>query len=452
MQHGAAAGLFVQAVYRHNRQHLADGPGVGQALKHGKIAEIFIGQFIGERVKHLSLRALAGLQLAFQAVAEHGVQLLGQRFFTQRHFALEIEADHFGEVMADAVIGFGHHFTIIGIVQLGNQLLGGKRQIFFVGDFRHLIGQALDIGYIHHQHGMMRRHGAAGFRENARMRHIVFIAIFGQHRHNHMRIFADIVINRAFIARVGAVVIHAQAAAHVYIFNRQPQFAQLGKIAHRLFKAQTVIGNIGNLRAHVKMHQLHRVGQACGGELFGGGNQLRGGKAEFAFVAAGVGPFARSERREAHAQADIGFHAQIGRFFNHQIHFRFFFNHDKHLVPQALPHQGEADEFAVFIAVAHNGAAFGRKRQHDHQFRLGARFQPDGNLIVFRHDDVFHHRFLLVDLNRVNRRVAPLIIVFADGAVKRSAQTRHTVLQNIGKAKQHRQILAALVQLGHEPV
>ena len=67
-------------------------------------------------------------------------------------------------------------------------------------------------------------------------------------------------------------------------------------------------------------------------------------------------------------------------------------------------------------------------------------------------DDVFHHRFLLVDLNRVDGGVLGIVIVFVYRLVKCATQAFHTVLQNIGEAKQHRQVLAALVYLRHQIV
>ena len=67
-------------------------------------------------------------------------------------------------------------------------------------------------------------------------------------------------------------------------------------------------------------------------------------------------------------------------------------------------------------------------------------------------DDVFHHRFLLVDLNRINGSVLGIVIVFVYRLIECAAQAFHSILQNIGKAKQHRQILATLIHLCHQVV
>ena len=147
-----------------------------------------------------------------------------------------------------------------------------------------------------------------------------------------MRIFTDVVIHRAGIARMRTVIIYAQSTADINIFNRQIQRAQFGKIAHRFFKAGAIITDIGNLRTHMKMHQLNLSAQTGHFELFRCGNQLCGRQTEFAFLTTGIRPFAGRQRRQAHAQADIGGDTEFGRFFNHIIDFRLFFNHDKHLV------------------------------------------------------------------------------------------------------------------------
>ena len=40
----AAVGLFVEPLQRHHREHLVDGPGVGQRLEEREVAEVFLGQ------------------------------------------------------------------------------------------------------------------------------------------------------------------------------------------------------------------------------------------------------------------------------------------------------------------------------------------------------------------------------------------------------------------------
>ncbi len=112
---------------------------------------------------------------------------------------------------------------------------------------------------------------------------------------------------------------------------------------------------------------------------------------------------------------------------------------------QLLAHQRQTDELTVLVTVADDGATFGSQCQHGHQLRLGARFQADGD--VLRGDDVFHHRFLLVDLDRIQRCVLALVFQARDVAVERAGQLAHAVLQDVGEAHQQRQRQAALTQI-----
>jgi hypothetical protein len=100
-------------------------------------------------------------------------------------------------------------------------------------------------------------------------------------------------------------------------------------------------------------------------------------------------------------------------------------------VAELLAHQRQADELAVLVTVADDGAALRRQRQYRQQLRLGAGFQADGD--VLGGDDVLDHRFLLVDLDRVQRGVLALVFQALDVGVERTGQLAHAVLQDVGK-------------------
>ena len=185
------------------------------------------------------------------------------------------------------------------------------------------------------------------------------------------------------------------------------------------------------------MQQTDALIQPRRAEAFDHRQQLRRRQAEFGFLAAGISPLARCQRRQTHAQTDLWRDLEFGRLLDHQLHFGFFLDHDKYVVTELLPHQRQLDKFAVFVTVADDGAALRRQRQHGHQFRLGAGFQADGD--VLRGDDVFHHRFLLVDLDRVQRGVGALVFQARDIGVKGTSQLAHAVLQDVREAHQQRQ-------------
>ncbi|MNF40997.1 hypothetical protein D3C84_220140 [compost metagenome] len=112
---------------------------------------------------------------------------------------------------------------------------------------------------------------------------------------------------------------------------------------------------------------------------------------------------------------------------------------------ELLAHQRQADELAVLVTVADDGAALRRQRQHGQQLGLGASFQADGD--VLGGDDVFHHRFLLVDLDRVQRGVLALVFQTLDVGVECAGQLTHAVLQDVRETDQQRQGQAAFAQL-----
>ncbi len=245
--------------------------------------------------------------------------------------------------------------------------------------------------------------------------------------------------------RVRTVVVHAQAAADVDVIHRQAEVAQFAVVTDRFLEAVLVVGQVGNLRAHVEMQQADALVQARRAETLDHRQQLRRRQAELGFLATGVCPLGRGQGRQAHAQANLWLDLERGGFFDHQADFGFFLDHDEHVVAELLAHQRQTDELAVLVAVADDGAALRRQRQHRQQLRLGAGFQADGD--VLGGDDVLDHRFLLVDLDRVQRGVLALVFQALDVGVERTGQLTHAVLQDVRETHQQWQGQAALAQL-----
>ena len=104
---------------------------------------------------------------------------------------------------------------------------------------------------------------------------------------------------------------------------------------------------------------------------------------------------------------------------------------------QLLAHQRQADELTVLVTIADDGAALGRQGQHGQQLGLGAGFKTDRH--VLGSDDVFDHRFLLVNLDRVQRGVFALVFQARDVGIECAGQLAYTVLQDIRETHQQRQ-------------
>ncbi len=129
-----------------------------------------------------------------------------------------------------------------------------------------------------------------------RMRQTLLVAEFLEHAHHRVSVFIHVVIDRAGVTRVGAIVIHAQTTAHVDMINRQAQRAQLAKVADGFAEAMLVISEVGNLRPHVKVQQPHSVLQARLAEAIDHAQQLRRRQPKLGFFPSRIGPLARSQR------------------------------------------------------------------------------------------------------------------------------------------------------------
>ena len=60
---------------------------------------------------------------------------------------------------------------------------------------------------------------------------------------------------------MGTVVVHTQAAADVDMVDRQAEGAQLAVIADGFLEAVLVVGQVGDLRAHMEMQQANALVQ-----------------------------------------------------------------------------------------------------------------------------------------------------------------------------------------------
>ena len=252
LQHGAAQGLLIQPVERHDRQHLVDGPGIRQALEYREVADVFVCHLVIQLIQHLAVGALAGLEQCMQSIAQRKIALLGQRLLRQRDLALGILPGHVAHVVSRPPVGLGNHLDI-GLPEQADQSTHHLRQLIQIIDRRHRIVMPFHIGHLHHQHRVMGGHCPPAFGKDMRVRQPLLITEFAQHLHHGAGIFGNVVIDRAGIARVGAVVIHPQAATNFDMIDRQAQRPQLAKVADRLAESMLIVSQVGDLRAHVEM-------------------------------------------------------------------------------------------------------------------------------------------------------------------------------------------------------
>ena len=91
------------------------------------------------------------------------------------------------------------------------------------------------------------------------MRHLLGVANVGDVIDDVVGVFLEGVVGRAVEGRAAAVVIHAQAAAHIEILDVETHLVKLGvkarRFLHRLLDRQ----NVRHLRADVEMEQLETM-------------------------------------------------------------------------------------------------------------------------------------------------------------------------------------------------
>ena len=210
---------------------------------------------------------------------------------------------------------------------------------------------------------------------------------------------------------------------------------QFDEIAPGFADAALDVAQVGNLRAHVEVQQGEPVEAAGLAHGLGQRQDLAGGQAELGALAAGVLPVARAQRGQAQANADFGGDAHAFGLAPDQRPFAGFFDHDHRLEPQLEPAQGQADVGGVLVAVADDQRAGPAHGQGGDQLRLAADLQAQ----PVDPGERAHDTGLLVDLDRVDQGVAPVVGLLVNGVLEGLAQLPGAGTQDVGEAQQHGQ-------------
>ena len=227
---------------------------------------------------------------------------------------------------------------LVGAGRFGNVQAGG---LFYVGD----IGD---------QHRVVGGHGAPRLGDDVWVRQVLIGANFFNGVHDVVRVFLYAVVHGTERTRTCTLVIHPQPTTHVEHTDIRPLALQLGEITHRLAHAGLDILDVGNLRAHVEVHHLQAIQHAGGAQPRHYAQYLGRRQAEFGFIAAGILPLAGAYGRQAHAHAEQRRHIEGARLLQHHFHLGQLLHHDVHAVAQLFAYEGEADVFAVLVAVAYH--------------------------------------------------------------------------------------------------
>ena len=156
----------------------------------------------------------------------------------------------------------------------------------------------------HHEHGMVCDNGAPAFAHDRRMRHAFGIAHVGDVPNNVIRIFLKGIIRRTVEIAARSVVVDPESAADIEITEIVSEFCEFGVVAcgfaHRAFDR----GNVGHLRADVKMNELEAMRESSGFQHFARGNETRGVETELRVLSAAGRPFAGAFAVQTDANTD----------------------------------------------------------------------------------------------------------------------------------------------------
>ena len=214
--------------------------------------------------------------------------------------------------------------------------------------------------------------------------------------------------------------------------------ADLDQVARGFAHAAGDVAHVGDLRAHVEVQQLQTLVETGVLELAEQINQLARRQAELGGVATAVLPLAGAEAGQAHAYAEARLHAQSGGFFDHQRQLGRLLDDDEGLQAQPARDQRQTDVLAILVTVADHHAAGPGQRDHRHQFRLAAGFQAKRFATLAR--QFAGDSLVLVDLDRIHRRVATAVIPVGHGLGEGTLQAAQAVAEHVREAQQHRQL------------
>ena len=288
--------------------------------------------------------------------------------------------------------------------------------------------------------------GAAAFGNDGGVRHLGFVADVLNVIDDVVGVFLQRVVDAGFEIGLRAVVIDAQAAADVQIFQARAGALQLHVDPRGFHHRGLDLPDVGDLAAEMEVQQLDAILHADGLHLIQRLQGLADGQAELGAIAAGRFPASRPSAGQLQPQSDGGPHADALRVLHDQIELGVFFDHRDDLAADFLGQHHHLDVLVVLEAVADDGRFVVGHRQHRQQFGLGAGFQAK-MIRPAELEDLFHHLPLLVDLDRIHAAVIALVVVLGDGVLEGLVHFAQTMLQNFGEADQDGEPDAAQLEL-----
>ena len=261
----------------------------------------------------------------------------------------------------------------IGFLQIDERLLGIGRSLG--GDFG--FAHARHAQHVEHQHAVIGGDGAPALGDDGGVRHVDFVAHALHVIDDVVGVFLQGVVHARFEIRLRAVVIDAQAAAHIQIVQAGAGARQVHVHAHGFVHRALDLADVGDLAAQMEVEQVQAIGHACVLQLLQRAHGFGGREAELGAVAARGFPAPGAAAGQLHAQPDHGPHAHPRGVFQNQVQLGVFLDHRDDLAPDLLRQHRHLDVLVVLEAVADDGRFVIGHGHHGHQFGFGAGLQAE---------------------------------------------------------------------------
>ena len=173
-------------------------------------------------------------------------------------------------------------------------------------------------------------------------------------------------------------------------------------------------------------------------------------QAKFGAEAGAVAPASRPSGRQLDANADHRANAQILGVADDGFQLGEFLHHGNDLLAHLAGQRRHLDELVVLEPIANDrGVVPVGQSQDRQQLGLGTGFQAEV-VGLAEIEDFLDHVPLLVDLDGIHAAIGALVAIFGDGRLERLVDFAYPMPQNVGEAKQNRQLDAAFLKLIHQ--
>ncbi len=397
---------LVQPVNRHHGKELLDGPGIGNRLEEGEVAEVGVRQRVVEPLQVLG-HLVHLLDELPQLGADRPVQRLGLAALLERQVAgVEQVQRHVERLLGvvEALERVAGVEAVVRLLQIDQRLLE-LLAVAILGDLA--LVEAGDAQHVEHEHAVVGDDGAPALGDDRRVLDAGVVAHGLDVVDDVVGVLLERVVDAGLEVGLRPVVVDPEAAAHVQVLEAGAVLHELRVDARGLVQRALHDADVRNLAAEMEVQELEAVLHAVRFELGQALPDFRHGQAELRSIPARGLPPPAATRRELHAHADLRPDAHLARVFENQAELGVLLDHRDDPPAHLERQHRHLDELRVLEAVADDGRLVGRHGDHGQQLRLRPGLEPE----VVRASEVQHlldHLALLVDLDRIDAEVPAL--------------------------------------------